>query len=57
MSIIASLLRRSDKRRTYANLLELDDRLLRDIGLTRSDLHLMMAGNRTAHTKGPRTHE
>jgi uncharacterized protein YjiS (DUF1127 family) len=57
MNIIASLLRRSKERHVYSNLLELDDRLLRDIGLTRSDLHLMMAGTRTAHTKGNRGNE
>jgi len=34
-----------------------DDRLLRDIGLSRSDLHQMMQGTRTAHTRGHRTHE
>ena len=57
MNIFTSLFRRSEKQRTYASLLQMDDRLLRDIGLTRSDLHLMMSGNRTAHTKGHRTHE
>ena len=57
MNIISSLFRRSEKRRTYSDLLQLDDHLLRDIGVERSDLHLMMAGNRTAHTKGHRAHE
>ena len=57
MSIISSLFRRSEKRRAYTDLMNLDDRMLRDIGLSRSDLHLMMAGNRTAHTKSPRSHE
>jgi len=47
MSMLSSLFRRSDRRRTYANLLQLDDHLLRDIGLSRGDLHQMMAG-RTA---------
>jgi len=56
MNLISSLFRRSEKRRTYADLLHLDDHLLRDIGLTRSDIHRMMGG-RSAHTKGSRTHE
>ncbi len=57
MNPFTSLFRRSEKRRAYTNLLQLDDRLLRDIGLTRSDIHQMMNGSRTAHTKGHRTHE
>jgi uncharacterized protein YjiS (DUF1127 family) len=57
MTILSSLFRRSEKRRAYTDLMALDDRMLRDIGLNRSDLHLMMAGNRTAHTKSPRGHE
>ena len=57
MNIFTSLFRRSEKHRTYADLMQMDDRLLRDIGLSRSDLHLMMSGNRTAHTKGHRAHE
>ena len=56
MNIFTSLFRRSEKKRTYADLLQMDDRLLRDIGLSRSDLHLMMSSP-TAHTKGHRTHE
>ena len=56
MTMLSSLFRRSEKRRTYANLLTLDERLLRDIGLNRSDLHLMMAGQRTSHTRG-RSHD
>lgn len=57
MSLLTSLFRRSEKRRTYTNLMALDDRMLRDIGLSRSDLHLMMAGNRTAHSSSRRGHE
>jgi uncharacterized protein YjiS (DUF1127 family) len=52
MNILSSLLRRAEKRRAYTDLLKLDDHLLRDIGITRSDLHQMMAGSRTVHTKG-----
>jgi uncharacterized protein YjiS (DUF1127 family) len=57
MNIFTSLFRRSEKRRAYTGLLNLDDHTLRDIGLTRSDVHQMMAGTRTAHTKGHRSHE
>lgn len=57
MNLFSSLFRRSEKRRAYANLMQLDDRLLRDIGLNRSDLHQMMQGSRTAHTRGHRGHE
>ena len=57
MNLFSSLFRRAEKRRTYSDLLQLDDRMLRDIGLTRSEIHRMMAGSRTAHTKGHRTHE
>ena len=57
MNILSSLFRRSEKRRAYADLLRLDDHLLRDIGIDRSDLHQMMAGSRTAHTKANRSHE
>ena len=56
MNLFSSLFRRSEKRRAYSNLMQLDDHLLRDIGLTRSDIHRMM-GSRTAHTRGHRSHE
>jgi uncharacterized protein YjiS (DUF1127 family) len=54
-SYFSALLRRASNRRTYASLLALDDRLLADMGLTRNDLHQMMAGTRTASKI--RTHE
>jgi len=57
MNLFSSLFRRSDKRRAYSNLMQLDDRMLRDIGLSRSDLHQMMQGSRTAHTRRNRDHE
>lgn len=57
MTLLSSLFRRSEKRRTYADLLHMDDRMLRDIGLNRSDLHLMMAGQRTSHTHRGRSHD
>ena len=57
MSLFSSLFRRSEKHRAYANLLELDDRLLRDIGLNRAEIHRMMNGARTAQPKARRAHE
>ena len=57
MNILSSLFRRSEKRRAYSELLQLDDHLLRDMGINRFDLHRMMADVRTAHTKGHRAHE
>jgi uncharacterized protein YjiS (DUF1127 family) len=57
MNILSSLFRRAEKRRAYAELLQLDDHLLRDIGIERSDLQRMTAGSRTAHTRGHRGHE
>lgn len=57
MNILTSLFRRAEKRRAFTDLLQFDDRMLRDIGLNRGDVHAMMAGTRTAHTKRNRTHE
>jgi uncharacterized protein YjiS (DUF1127 family) len=57
MNILSSLFRRSEKRRAYSELLQLDDHLLRDMGINRFDLHRMMTDARTAHTKGTRAHE
>ena len=57
MKLLASLLRRAEQRRAFTSLVQLDDYLLRDIGLQRSDLHQMMAGSRTPHVKGTRAHE
>jgi len=44
MNVFSSLFRRAERRKVYADLLHLDDHILRDIGLTRSDVHDMMAG-------------
>ena len=55
MNLFSSLFRRSEKHRAYTDLLALDDRLLRDIGLTRSDVHELMNGTRIPHGKGRRT--
>ena len=54
MNIFASLARRAAKRRAYTSLMQLDDHLLRDIGLERSDIHQMMTGPRTPHVKAAR---
>jgi uncharacterized protein YjiS (DUF1127 family) len=57
MNIITSLLRRAERRRALGSLLHLDDHLLRDIGVTRSDLHVMMHNSRSARLKANRGHE
>ena len=57
ISLFSSLFRRSEKRRAYTDMLQMDDRMLRDIGVSRSDLHKMMTDSRTAHTTGIRSHE
>ena len=44
MSMISTLFRRSERRKTYADLLQLDDHLLRDIGLSRGDIRQMARG-------------
>ena len=54
MNIFASLIRRNERRRSYQNLLQLDDHLLRDIGIERSDIHQMMGGSHTPNTKAAR---
>ena len=35
-NVFSSLFRRSEKRRAYTDLLQLDDRMLRDIGIDRA---------------------
>ena len=57
MNLFSSLFRRSEKRRTYPDLLHLDDRMLRDVGLSRSDVHRMMTGPSAARSRGHRTHQ
>jgi uncharacterized protein YjiS (DUF1127 family) len=37
-NILTSLLRNAGRRKIYADLMQLDDHLLRDIGLTRMDV-------------------
>lgn len=43
-ALFASLFRRSERRRAYSYLVEFDDRMLRDIGITRSDLLILTSG-------------
>ncbi len=50
--LFSTLFRGSDKRRAYNQLSQLDDHLLRDIGLNRSDLRTMIA----ARSKVSRSH-
>ena len=52
MTFLTTLIRRSEKRRMYASLMQLDDHLLRDIGLTRADLRARMANPATAEMVG-----
>ena len=44
MSMLSSLIRRSERRKTYSDLLHLDDHLLRDIGLSRGDVRQLIKG-------------
>lgn len=53
----SALFRRSAQRKTFSDLLKLDDHLLRDIGISRSDLHEMVSGSRTAHPRKVHGHE
>ncbi len=55
MNFFSSIVSRFARRRTYADLMSLDDHILRDIGVTRTDLALMMADGRLARPAS-RTH-
>lgn len=48
MSYFSNLFRRAERNRALSDLLKLDDHLLRDIGLTRSDVTAMRRGRHTA---------
>jgi uncharacterized protein YjiS (DUF1127 family) len=52
MSYLSSLFRRAERKRVLTDLMKYDDHLLRDIGLTRTDLALMHANRRYAPTRG-----
>jgi uncharacterized protein YjiS (DUF1127 family) len=56
MNIFSMMFRSAAKRRTYSDMLHLDDHLLRDIGVTRSDLHDMMRSARAANRRDNREH-
>ena len=43
-------------KRRSTDMLHLDDHLLRDIGVSRSDLHQLMQGARTANRRDNREH-
>lgn len=45
------------RRAAMRKLASFDDHLLRDIGLSRADITLMMGGRRTAHTPARGRHE
>jgi len=55
MSYISALFRRAERNKALSDLLKLDDHLLRDIGLTRTDLTLMRQGRH--HASPSRGHE
>ena len=46
MTLLSTLFRRSEKRRAFASLIALDDRMLADIGLTRADVYQMVNPSR-----------
>lgn len=54
---LATLFRRTSERNALYDLQRLDDHLLRDIGLTRTDVQKLMAGQRTAHGRRVFGHE
>lgn len=53
MGILNSLFRGAQRRKIYADLLQLDEHLLRDIGLTRGDVDKLVSGR----AKAIRAHE
>ena len=55
MSYFSTLFRRAERNRALADLLKLDDHLLRDIGLTRTDISAMRQGRH--HASPSRGHE
>jgi uncharacterized protein YjiS (DUF1127 family) len=56
MSFFERLFRRSADRRAYHNLMMMDDRMLRDMGISRSEVVSLMHG-RKAGGRGVRNHE
>jgi uncharacterized protein YjiS (DUF1127 family) len=54
--LLSSFFERSSKRRVYADLLKLDDHLLRDIGLTRADIRAAMVTRSVASLTSVHAH-
>ena len=54
MSILTSLFRRAERKKVLSDLMKFDAHLLRDIGLTHTDIALMRAGR---HNGISRAHE
>ncbi len=52
MNLISTLLQRSRQRRMYTSLLQLDDHLLKDIGLNRADLRAQIIASQSASLVG-----
>ncbi len=57
MSYLSTLFRRSPERRAYSDLMQLDDHLLRDIGLNRAELRALLARSRDARARRVFGHE
>jgi len=51
-AFFTTLLRRSARRRAYASMLQLDDHLLHDIGLSRADLRAQLVNVQSADVVG-----
>ena len=51
MNLFTALMERAKERRAEYELLRLDDHLLYDIGMTRSDVQALIAGRRPASAR------
>ena len=52
MSYLSSLFRRAERNKALSDLLKLDDHLLRDIGLTRTDVTAMRHRHHASPSRG-----
>ena len=52
MSYLTTLFRRAERNKALSDLLKLDDHLLRDIGLTRTDVTAMRSARRHGNASG-----
>ncbi|MDC9825970.1 DUF1127 domain-containing protein [Devosia sp. ZB163] len=52
MSYLTTLFRRAERKRVLTDLMKFDDHLLRDIGLTRTDLAMMRANRHPSPSRG-----